>query len=461
MVKIPPIANLQNVKSNIVSDYLDISTSLHTNSLTLFVGTGFSKYMTNGNAPSWLELLVDCTRHIDNKDILLNQLFNSDSSGKVTDPKYDLTICAQILEGEYLKKRADIKTQISEIITSRINESTIDKSKLLLLQSFFSNHPNINIITTNYDTIFSDHIIPLTSRVIIEGSTIPRINSGQNIYHIHGCTNKPSSLVLTINDYYNFQNNNNYFSRKFFTLLQETTVVIMGYSLGDFNLNSILNEVKNSKNESFKRSDIYYVSKDNIPDIIERFYAMTYAIKVIQNTDIDSFFTNIEQEYSTAEELIKTVENLKGVIAGTLYYLDDFLKLKISLTKILLQASTIGIESTNESFIDTILSLLKKKKEFTTESGAWWQYEHLADWLIDIASIIVIQNTKYEKEFCEIAEYSLKKSSKRQYYGYSWHAWEIWKNRWHEMKVENQIMIEDLINNGSWITEHEIPKILE
>jgi len=62
-----------------MSDYLDIATSLHTNSLTLFVGTGFSKYMTNGNAPNWLELLVECTKVIDNDDKLLNQLFNTDS----------------------------------------------------------------------------------------------------------------------------------------------------------------------------------------------------------------------------------------------------------------------------------------------------------------------------------------------------------------------------------------------
>ena len=72
-----------------MSDYLDISTSLHTKSLTLFVGVGFSKYMTNGAAPNWLELLVDCTEVIDKDDKLFNQLFNSTSSNKL---KVHLTI---------------------------------------------------------------------------------------------------------------------------------------------------------------------------------------------------------------------------------------------------------------------------------------------------------------------------------------------------------------------------------
>lgn len=444
-----------------MSDYLDISTSLHTNSLTLFVGTGFSKYMTNGEAPNWLELLVDCTREIDIDNKLLNQLFNSDSSGKVKEAIYDLTICAQILEGEYLKKRKNIKEEISKIIQSKINEKTIDKAKLTHLQNFFSEHPNINIVTTNYDTIFSDFVIPITSRIVIEGSIIPRINSGQNIYHIHGCINRPESIILTINDYYNFQNSNNYFSRKFFTLLQETTVAIIGYSLGDFNLNSILNEVKNSKNESFRRTEIYYVTRDSIADVIEKFYSITYGIKVVQNTTTNSFFDNIDSQYDKAKNLIDSVEDLKDVMAGTHTYTDEFLKLKISLTTILLQAASLGIDSKDKKFIRTLVALLKKKQEFTRENGAWIQYEHLADWLIEIASIIVVKRTEFEKEFCEIATYSFRYSSKKLYKGYSWHAWQSWKNRWHEMKLENQIILEDIIKNGSWDPYLEIPAIIE
>ena len=444
-----------------MSYYLDISTSLHTNSLTLFVGTGFSKYMTNGEAPNWLELLVECTKSIDKGDKLLNQLFNSDSAGKVKEAIYDLTICAQILEGEFLKKRKNIKEEISKIIQSKINEKTIDKAKLEHLQAFFLEHPNINIVTTNYDTIFSDYVIPITSRIVIEGSIIPRLNSGQNIYHIHGCINRPESIILTINDYYNFQNSNNYFSRKFFTLLQETTVAILGYSLGDFNLNSILNEVKNSKNESFRRTEIYYVTKDSIADVIERFYSITYGIKVIQNTKTDNFFDDIDKQYDKAKKIIDSVEDLKDIMSGTHTYTDEFLKLRISLTIILLQASSLGIDSKDKRFIETLFKLLKKKRDFTREDNAWPQYEHLADWLIEIASIIVIKGTELELEFCEIATYSLSYSSRKLYKGYSWHAWESWHNRWHEMKLENQLMIEDIIKNNTWSSYSDIPAILE
>lgn len=442
-----------------MNDFLDLATSLHTKSLTLFVGTGFSKYLTNGNAPSWLELLVECTRAIDKDDKLLKQLFNVDASGDVKEAIYELTICAQVLEIEYKKSKKDVKVKIAEIIKKTINETTIDKDKLLELQEFFKKHPDVNIITTNYDTLFSDYIVPNTSRVIIEGSTIPRINTGQNIYHIHGCIIKPESIVLTLNDYYNFQNSNNYFSRKFYTLLQENTVAILGYSLGDFNLNTILSEVKNSKKESFRKTDIYYINKGIIPELMIKFYSLTYGISVIQNKQIDKFFDSIEDKYEKAKELIDSVENLKDVISGAKVYDDDFLKLRIALPTILVQAASIGIESSDELFLKTLILILKKKSEFTGITNAWLQYEHLADWLIEVASTVVIKNTIIEFEFCELAKHSFRKSSKRLYKGFSWYAWKEWNTRWHEMKFENQIMLQELIDSNCWDRELQIDEI--
>lgn len=440
-------------------DFLDISTSLHTKSLTLFVGTGFSKYMTNGAAPSWLELLVEATKAIDKENKLLKQLFNLNASGDVTEAIYELTICAQILESEYKLKKKDIKEKVAEIIKSSINEKTIDEFKLKTLQEFFVEHPDINIITTNFDTLFSEFIVPNSSRVIIEGSAMPRINVLQNIYHIHGCVTKPNSLVLTLNDYFNFQNKNNYFSRKFYTVLQETTVVILGYSLGDFNLNTILSEVKNSKKETFRKTDLYFVNKSSIQNVISKFYSQTYGIRVIQNYSIDNFFDSVKAEYEKAKKVIDSVENLKNVISGTYAYRDEYLQLRIALPTILVQASSIGIETNDSSFLKLLLVILQKKKEYTTQKDAWLQYEHLADWLLEVASAVVVKDSTIEKDFCELVKYSLKKSSKRLWKGYSWEAWKQWNLRWHEMKLENQIMLQELIEMNVWDKDLEILEI--
>lgn len=462
LTKSPTDAKPRDVVGNYkMKEYIDISASLHTNSLTLFVGTGFSKYITNGKAPSWLELMAQITTRIDKKNILLNQLFNLDKDGNPKDTVYDLTIIAQILEAEYKRNKKNIKIAVSDIIKETVNEKTIDNDKLIELQEFFSKYSSINIITTNYDTIFSDYILPNSSRVFVEGGPIPRLNSHQNIFHIHGCITKPNSIVLTLNDYFNFQNSQNYFARKFFTLLQETTVCVLGYSLGDFNLNTILSEVNNNKANSFRKNDLYYISRTAVPEIISSFYSFTYGIKTLELTEVNEFFSNIDKTYPKAKEILENITSLHSVLKGGKKYTDDFLKLRLSLSKILLQASNIGIENNDEIFLKLILKVLEKKKEFSSNDGAWEQYEHLADWLIEVASCITIKDSLIEKEFLELVVYSLKKSSKKKWKGYSWYAWTEWKYRWNEMKLENQIIIKDLIENTKWDKDLEIEKIIE
>lgn len=443
-----------------MNDYLDIAVSLNSKSLTLFVGTGFSKYLTNGVAPNWLELLVEATKAIDNKKHeLRNQLFRLDDSEEVESCVFELTICAQILDVEFRHKKKNLKEEIVRIIKEKINIKTIDPTKLKQLQEFFSKHTNINIVTTNYDTLFSDFIVPFNSRVFIEGSTIPRINTGHNIYHVHGCINKPSSIILTLNDYYKFQNQNNYFSRKFYTLLQESTVAVLGYSLADFNLNTILSEVKNTKKESFRKSDIYYITRNDISDLVSKFYYSSYGIKTIEYTTIENFFNSIEAEYETAKNLIESVDILQEVIDGKSLYSDSFLNLKTALSQIMLQASSIGLDSTDEPFLKTLIQILKRKKDFTDGFNAWDQYYHFADWLIELASTIIIKGTVIEKDFCELVEFSLRKSSKDSWKGYSWQAWREWHNRWREMKVENQTMLQELIDGTTWSRYNEVEEI--
>ncbi len=444
-----------------MSDYLDISTSLYNNSLTLFVGTGFSKFITDGKAPNWVELLAILTKDIDKHDNLFNKLFNTYDDGSIKETKLDILICAQIIELEYIKKKKDIRIAIKKIIDETINDANINLDKVNELKEFFRKHQNINIVTTNYDSIFSDYILPYTSRIFVEGATIPRVNNGQNIYHIHGSISKPSSIVLTLNDYFKFQNRANYFSNKFFTLLQETNVVILGYSLGDFNLNTILNHVKSVKTESFRKTDLYYISRDEIPDILEKFYLHTYGIKSIANTETDEFFRSVEDNFDSAKSLMESVGDLVKVLDGKAEYSDDFLRLRVSLSKIIVQAGSIGIEKNDNVFHSLLLKLLEKKKQFTGEDNAWHHYEHLADWLIEVASIIKVSDSEIKDEYLKIVRHSLRKCSRKLYKGYSWHAYSTWNNRFPDILLENQIMLKDFIETENWDSDLEIEKICE
>lgn len=425
-----------------MNTYLEIAVSLVTNAITFFIGTGFSKYLTDGKAPSWIELLVELTKIVDNNDhILHNKLFNTDVSGNVTSAKLELSICAQVLELEFKKKRLDIRKSVVDVINGAINPSTVNLEKANRLKSFFGNYQNINFITTNYDKLLNEYILEGYPKVFVDGSPIPRSNLGQNIYHIHGCITKPSSIVITINDYFKFQHRDNYLSRKFYTLLQENTVVILGYSLDDFNLNRIFNEAQTSKAFSLRRSDIYLINRDNVDEIYKNFYSFSYGINVIDNTEINEFVPNLSGCIPEAKKLITEVGNLRKVLDGTHVYTDNFIKLGSSFSQVLLQAATIGVSVSDKKLVKVLVQILKKKKEFTHESGAWQQYIQLADWLLDLAAIINIANNEIKDDYLELVGYSFNTMSKSLIISYSWGAYKSWKNRFQELKIENQSLI--------------------
>jgi hypothetical protein len=428
--------------------YLEISVSLASKAVTFFIGTGFSKYITDGHAPSWIDLLVELTLRIDSRrKIILNKLFNTDESGNIT-PKIELSICAQILELEYRKKRYDIKATVAEILREKINDSTVNSSKVELVRSFFKTHPDVNIVTTNYDTILSDYILKGRSKVFVDGSPIPKSNIGQNIFHIHGCITKPSSMVLTINDYFKFQHKDNYLSRKFYTLLRENTVVILGYSLGDFNLNRIFNEAQVNRAVSLRKSDIFLINRDWVDDIYSTFYSFSYGIQVIKLTEINDFLSGIENKYDDASKLIAETKDLINVMNGSHIYTDDYIKLGTSFNNILLQSYAINIDPEDHKLIEVLIDVLKKKKIFTGESGAWSQYSHFAEWLIDLGALVNIQKYGLENDYMELVDHSFRTMSWGQRWGYSWAAYGIWKSRFQELKFENQELIKKYIKDN-------------
>jgi SIR2-like domain len=341
-----------------------------------------------------------------------------------------------ILELEYKKRNADIREAVVAVLDERVNPDTINADKVAELAAFFAEHPEANLITTNYDTLLSDHVLAgKFSRVFVEASTVPKANIGTNIFHLHGCISDPRSIVLTINDYFRFQHRDTYLSRKFFTLLQETTVVIMGYSLGDFNLNSIFNEAHVSRSVSLRKSDIYLIGREDVDRTVTDFYSYTYGVRVLAPYPIDDVFKKLAASAPIAQKLVDQVGDLQGVLDGSKQWTDDYLKLSDSLQRILLQASTVGISIQDDKFRRMLLQMLEKKKDFSQETGAWAQYEYLADWLVEIGCLIDVKDAGIASEFLNLVNYSFRRMSKELILGYSWAAYRVWVARFGEMRI--------------------------
>ncbi len=212
----------------------------------------------------------------------------------------------------------------------------------------------------------------------------------------------------------------------------------MGYSLGDFNLNRIFNEAQVNKAVSLRKSDIFLVNRDFVDEIFQIFYSFSYGIQVIQLTEIDDLLSGIDNKNDDAIKLVSEADNLLNVMNGTHIYLDDYIKHRTSFSNILLQASTLNIDPRDRKLIKVLIDVLKKKKTFTEEHGAWSQYGHFAEWLIDLGSLIDIKDNNIEDDYFELVNYSFRTMSREQIWGYSWAAYGIWKSRFQELKLENQ-----------------------
>ncbi len=98
------------------------------------------------------------------------------------------------------------------------------------------------IITTNYDNAI-EKMFPDYHRVI--GQEVVRANytSYGEILKIHGCSSEISTMVLTAEDYENFNSKKKYLSAKLLTYFAEHPLFFFGYSLTDENIKGILSDI--------------------------------------------------------------------------------------------------------------------------------------------------------------------------------------------------------------------------
>ncbi|MDF4223017.1 SIR2 family protein [Maribacter sp. M208] len=250
----------------------------------LFIGSGFSRRYLG--LPTWELLLMEIC-----KELGLTKPYNfykSNADSKL--PKVASIIGEDFNEiwwsGEKFEvsrkqfsaiaetKYSPLKFEVAKKIQTQnelIKDEIIDKELKLLKK--------INIdgaITTNWDELL-ENIFPEFNKFVGQEELIfSELYSIGEIYKIHGCSSKPNSLILTEEDYNNYEDRNAYLAAKLLTIFIENPIIFIGYSLDDKNIQSIL------------KSIIKCLTKEKIDKLKDRLIFCQWSPEPIQTSIIDS-----------------------------------------------------------------------------------------------------------------------------------------------------------------------------
>lgn len=153
---------------------------------------------------------------------------------------------SEAYEASRIKNQGKIKDQTSALrveICEYLKSASVGKYK----NSGYSEELNLisqlnvdGIITTNWDRLleelFPDYKVYIGQQELLFSNP----QSIGEIYKIHGCSSRSKSLVLTDEDYIDFNDRNAYLAAKLITIFVEHPIIFIGYSVSDQNIASLL-----------------------------------------------------------------------------------------------------------------------------------------------------------------------------------------------------------------------------
>lgn len=219
--------------------------------------------------------------------------------------------------------------------------------------------------------------------------------------------------------------------------------MILGYSLGDNNLKAIISDYKGFSRNHVIGSNIFLVSHTTVDHHIKDYYSHCYGIRVLDNLGIHDFFTKLNGTIPEAEKRqASSIENIRQVIFRGSVFNKDYLKIENTFFEIISSLAAIGLSIDDTRVVKMLGDVINKKTELTMVVNAWEQYEHLARWLIYLASILELEGTSIEKIYLTAVLRSMTTMRRELYTGYSWHAYTSWKYRWPTIIASNRALIQ-------------------
>ena len=199
-----------------------LAEELEKGKLVVFVGAGVSK---NSGLPDWKELIKDYAEYRGIKEF--------------TSKEY-LTIPEEVFE-----RYGSLKYY--EIAEKRFSGKYVPNSIHRILKKMNLTY----IITTNYDTLIEDEINNL--QVVSKDEDLPYTSSNRMLIKMHGDF-KNKNIVLKKSDYDNYEKKFPLISTLIKGLFTTNTILFIGYSYNDVNVQQIMNWIKEILKEETRKA---------------------------------------------------------------------------------------------------------------------------------------------------------------------------------------------------------------
>ena len=257
-----------------------LAEELEKGKLVVFVGAGVSK---NSGLPEWEELIKNYADYRGIKEFTSKQF---------------LTIPEEVFERYGSLKYYEIaeKRFLGKYVPNSIHR-ILKKMKLTY------------IITTNYDTLIEDEIKNL--QIVSKDEDLPYTNSNRMLIKMHGdFENK--NIVLKKSDYDNYEKNFQLISTLVKGLVTTNTVLFIGYSYSDTNVQQIMNWIKEILKEKTRKAFLVEFTNEDNKEEENGEQINKISLKLLNDNNDEVLYENKKERFNNNYEktLTKFLSNI-------------------------------------------------------------------------------------------------------------------------------------------------------
>ncbi|MEZ7718355.1 SIR2 family protein [Leptotrichia wadei] len=257
-----------------------LAEELEKGKLVVFVGAGVSK---NSGLPEWEELIKDYADYRGIKEFTSKQF---------------LTIPEEVFE-----RYGSLKYY--EIAEKRFSGKYVPNSIHRILKKMKLTY----IITTNYDTLIEDEIKNL--QIVSKDEDLPYTNSNKMLIKMHGdFENK--NIVLKQSDYDNYEKNFQLISTLVKGLFTTNTVLFIGYSYSDTNVQQIMNWIKEILKEKTRKAFLVEFTNEDSKEEENGEQINKISLKLLNDNNDEVLYENKKERFNNNYEktLTKFLSNI-------------------------------------------------------------------------------------------------------------------------------------------------------